>query len=275
MKHALLTDFGASKPDSIVLATALGLATTKIEFIIAYRSGLIGPTSFVQQLNTLSALINGRLSLNIVAGHSPEEQAYYGDLLPREQRYTRTAEFLEICNALWQRNGPVTYRGQYYRTENAQLKTSFVASQRTFPEIFIAGGSSEAQELAIKCGTLWMQMGDTPENLRESSKKVLAAGKEIGLRMAIIARPTREEAIYAAHDLIETLDPALQERQKEEEFLKRSDSVSMKAKYQAAAKTEWPKPYLWLGAVRTHGPATVCLVGSPEELAGVFMEHKK
>jgi alkanesulfonate monooxygenase len=142
--QGLLTDFGASKPDPIVLATALGLATTKIEFIIAYRSGLIGPTSFVQQLNTLSALINGRLSLNIVAGHSPEEQAYYGDLLPREQRYTRTAEFLEICNALWQRNGPVTYRGQYYRTENAQLKTSFVASQRTFPEIFIAGGSSFA-----------------------------------------------------------------------------------------------------------------------------------
>src|SRR5580765_6721329 len=139
--HGLLTDFGASKPDSIVLATALGLATSKIEFIIAYRSGLIAPTSFVQQINTLSALINGRLSLNIVAGHSPEEQAYYGDLLPHGERYARTAEFLDVCRALWGRSGPVTYRGRYYQTENARLNTPFVADQRSFPEIFIAGGS--------------------------------------------------------------------------------------------------------------------------------------
>lgn len=273
--HGLLTDFGASKPDSILLATALGLGTSKIEFIIAYRSGLIVPTSFVQQLNTLSALINGRLSLNIVAGHSPEEQAFYGDFLTREKRYERTAEFLEICRALWKQNGPVTYRGQYYQTENSRLNTPFMARQRTFPEIFIAGGSDEAQKVAIRCGTLWMRMGDTPENLRESNQRVLAAGKEVGLRMAIIARPTREEALLAARKLVDTLDPSLQEGQREQEFVKKSDSVSIKATFRMAAEEEWPAPYLWRGAVRTHGPATVCLVGSPEELARAFIEYKK
>jgi len=273
--QGVLTDFGASKPDSIVLATALGLATRKIEFIIAYRSGLIAPTSFVQQINTLSALINGRLSLNIVAGHSPEEQAYYGDMLPHGERYARTAEFLEVCRALWQRNGPVTYQGRYYQTEEARLNTPFVADQRTFPEIFIAGGSKEAQELAIRCGTLWMQIGDTPENLRESVQPVLAAGKEVGLRMAIIARPTHEEAIQAAHNLVQELDPSLREKQKEQQFVRGSDSISIKATYATAARVEWPKPYLWMGAVNTHGPATVCLVGSPEEVADAIMEYKK
>jgi alkanesulfonate monooxygenase len=273
--HGLLTDFGASKPDSILLATALGLATTKIEFIIAYRSGLIMPTSFVQQLNTLSSLIGGRLSLNIVAGHSPEEQAYYGDFLPREQRYARTAEFLELCLALWRRKGPVTYDGQFYRTKDTRLGTPYVANQRACPEIFIAGGSDEAQELAKRCGTLWMRMGDIPENLRVSNQRVLAAGKEVGLRMAVIARPTHAEAVRAAHELVATLDRSLQEREKEAEFVKKSDSVSIKAIYQMADKDEWPASYLWRGAVRTHGPATVCLVGSPEELACVFMEYKK
>lgn len=273
--QGLLTDFGASKPDSILLATALGLATTKIEFIIAYRSGLIMPTSFVQQLNTLSALIGGRLSLNIVAGHSPEEQAYYGDFLPREQRYARTAEFLELCLALWRRNGPVTYDGRFYQTKDTRLNIPYVANQRTFPEIFIAGGSNEAQELAIRCGTLWMRMGDTPENLRESNQKVLSAGKEIGLRMAVIARPTHDEAVQAAHELVASLDQSLQESHKESEFVKKSDSVSIKAIYRMADENEWPAPYLWRGAVRTHGPATVCMVGSPEELACAFMEYKQ
>ena len=273
--NGVLTDFGASKPDSIVLATALGLATSKIEFIIAYRSGIIAPTGFVQQLNTLSALINGRLSLNIVAGHSPQEQAYYGDWLSREERYARTTEFLEICLALWKKHGPVTYRGRYYQVESARLNTPFVANHRSFPEIFVAGGSAEAQELAIRCGTLWMQMGDTPENLGANVQSVLDAGKEAGLRMALIARPTHEEAVQAARDLIDDLDPSLRERQREQQFVQASDSVSIKAIYKSAAELEWPKPYLWRGAVNTHGPATVCLVGSPQELAEAFMEYKK
>src|SRR5712692_3951889 len=91
---SLLVDFGWSKPDPILLATAIGLATEKINLIIAYRSGLICPTSFVQQLNTLSHLIRGRFSLNIVAGHTPEEQGYYGDFFAHDERYNRTEEFL-------------------------------------------------------------------------------------------------------------------------------------------------------------------------------------
>jgi alkanesulfonate monooxygenase len=70
--ESLLTDFGWSKPDSILLSAAIGLQCTRAKFIIAYRSGLICPTTFVQQLNTLSALIDGRFSLNVVAGHSPD-----------------------------------------------------------------------------------------------------------------------------------------------------------------------------------------------------------
>jgi alkanesulfonate monooxygenase len=107
----------SAPPNQIPLCwpTALGLATSKIEFIIAYRSGLIVPTTFAQQINTLSTLVHGRMSLNIVAGHSPEEQGYYGDLLARPERYARTAEFLEACLALWRRNGPVSYNGRFYQ----------------------------------------------------------------------------------------------------------------------------------------------------------------
>jgi alkanesulfonate monooxygenase len=196
-------------------------------------------------------------------------------MLPREERYARTTEFLEICRAFWNRNGPVTYSGKYYQIENGHLNTPFEALQRTLPEIFIAGGSMEAQSLAIKCGTLWMRMGDTPDNLRESNRRVLAAGKEVGLRMAIIARPTRDAAIRDARALIDGLDPALAERNRERDFVQNSDSVSIKAVYRQAADAEWLSPYLWMGAVRTHGPATVCLVGSPEDLSDVFIQYKK
>src|SRR5262245_15917241 len=69
---SVLTDFGKSKPDPMLLGVVLGQVTTRLKFLLAYRSGLFAPTIFVQQLNTLSALIQGRVSLNIVAGYSPE-----------------------------------------------------------------------------------------------------------------------------------------------------------------------------------------------------------
>ena len=270
----LLTDVGASKPDPILLAASLGLATERIEFIVAYRSGLTFPTTFVQQLNTLSALANGRVSLNIVAGHSPVEQRYYGDYLPHHERYTRTEEFLTICHAFWKNDGPVNYCGKYYCLDQGQLNTPFLSPNRSFPEIFIAGGSNEARNLAISQGTLWMRLADTPENLRSSVAPVLAAGKEVGLRMSIIARPTREGAVRAACELLSGLDPAMRDREKEARFMMKSDSVSISATY-ALAEKEWLNPWLWTGAVRTHGAPAVSLVGSFEEVAQALIEYAR
>jgi alkanesulfonate monooxygenase len=58
---SLLVAFGYYMPDPILLSAALGLATERIKLMIAYRSGVASPVQFVQQLNTLSALICGRV----------------------------------------------------------------------------------------------------------------------------------------------------------------------------------------------------------------------
>src|SRR5262245_38721590 len=65
--ESVLLSFSRYEPDTLLIACALGRATKKLKFIVAYRSGLIQPTTFVQQLNTLSGLIDGRVAVNIVA----------------------------------------------------------------------------------------------------------------------------------------------------------------------------------------------------------------
>lgn len=269
----LLTAFGSHMPDPILLASAAGLATERIEFIIAFRSGLISPTYFVQQLNTLSNLIDGRFSLNIVAGHSPREQRFYGDFLPHDERYLRTEEFLAVCRALWNGAEGFAFDGRFYRTEPGKLKTPFVSRGRAFPEIFIGGGSDPARDLAIRQGTCWLLMADAPERLGPRIRPVLAAGKEVGLRLSIISRPTREEAVRAACGLIGDLDPATGDRRQEETFVNYSDSVSMRDAYELAGREQWLTPTLWTGAVRSHGPAAVALVGSPREVAAAIVEY--
>jgi alkanesulfonate monooxygenase len=274
---SLLTDFGASKPDSILLAAALGLATEKIKFIVAYRSGLLAPATFVQQLNTLSALIDGRFSLNIVAGYSPEEQRSYGDFLSHDERYARTEEFLAICRAFWQQSGNgggVNFQGDYYRVENGRLATPFVSRERTQPEIFIGGSSPAAERLAIKQGTCWMRLAEAPEAMRASVSEARAHGIEVGVRLSIITRPDREEALRAAYALLEGEGGSSKSNETEQAFVRGSDSQSINAAFRQA-ENEWLTPYLWTGAVRTFGAPSLALVGTPAEVASAIMEYGK
>src|ERR1700686_3814362 len=71
--ESLPPPFSFARPDPLTLASALGMLTTKIKFMVAVRSGTISPTLFVQQVNTVSALTNVRVCVNVVAGHTPDE----------------------------------------------------------------------------------------------------------------------------------------------------------------------------------------------------------
>jgi alkanesulfonate monooxygenase len=87
--ESVLISFSRYEPDPFLVACALGQAVEKLKFIIAYRSGLMQPTTFVQQMNTVSAFVQGRVAFNIVAGSSTEEQRGYGDFLSHDERYAR------------------------------------------------------------------------------------------------------------------------------------------------------------------------------------------
>ena len=68
--ESVLVALNRYEPDPLMISCALGRATKQLKFIVAYRSGLMQPTTFVQQVNTLSGLIDGRIDLNIPLGTS-------------------------------------------------------------------------------------------------------------------------------------------------------------------------------------------------------------
>jgi alkanesulfonate monooxygenase len=268
---SLLVDFGWGKPDPITLSTALGLRTSTIRFIIAWRSGLISPTMFVQQLNTLSTLIGGRFSLNIVGGHSPDEQRGYGDFLLHDERYARTDEFLGICNAFWYGEQPVDFTGKYYTIEQGKVNTPFLSPNDHAPERYIAGNSAQARELAMRQGSCWMMMAEPVAKLRDLVPPVLVLGKTVGIRAAVIARATREEAHHAAYEMV---GAAVEDHQKESAFIRNTDSPTLQARFEAAMNgTDWITPVLWNGALRSHGPASTALVGSYDDVAAALLEY--
>jgi len=273
--ESMLTDISFGKPDPMLLASGIAAQTATMKFLVAIKSGIISPTYFVQQVNSFSAIAQGRILLNVVAGHSPEEQEYYGDFLPHDERYARTGEFLAVCNAFWKAEGPVDFDGKYYRVKNGQLRTPFVDRERTFPYTFIAGGSVQARDLAIAQGSCWMRLADTPDKIRQSATEVLEAGKEMGLRMSIIARKTKSEALDAASLLLEGIDQTHREKEKEGHFIRKSDSVMMAEMNKIAETTAWLTPWLWTGAVKTYGAPSIAFVGAPKEIAQAILEYRE
>lgn len=268
--ESVLLSFSRYEPDTFAIACAVGRATTKLKFIAAYRTGLMQPAMFVQQINTLSGLINGRVALNIVAGSSIVEQRGYGDFLEHDERYARADEFLAICHSFWRNESEVTFSGKYWQIDGGRLLTPFIAPDRRSPEIYVAGHSEQAQQLALSRGSCWMRLIDTPEKLQPAVSYFRERGVEVGLRLCLICRPTREEAIAAARALLPDEEIEKQERS----ILSRSDSQTLKHALSAADNVGWMSQNLWAGLVPYYGSSAITLLGSPAEIADIFLEYK-
>lgn len=269
--ESVLLSFSRYEPDTILIACAVGLATTKLKFIVAYRSGLIGPTSFVQQINTLSGLLGGRVALNVVAGSSTLEQHGYGDFLEHDERYDRASEFLSICSSFWQNKSEVNFEGKHYRVEQGKIHTPFIAPDRNAPEVYVSGHSEQARHLALTRGSCWLRLIDTPEKLAPVVQSFREQGVEVALRLGIICRPTHEEAVKAGEAML----PDEEIRKQERAILSKSDSQTLHQALAAADEIGWMSRNLWAGLVPCYGSSAITLLGSPQELADCFLDYKR
>jgi alkanesulfonate monooxygenase len=270
---SVLMAFSFARPDPFVYSAMLGARTEKIKFLVAVRSGIVSPTYFVQQTNTLAAVTGGRVCINIVAGRAPDELRYYGDFLPHDERYERTDEFWRICHALWRHDGPVDFAGRHYRVEGARLNTPFSYGEPNRPEIYIGGSSDEARVLAMRHTDCLLSLPDTPARMAPAIRPVLDSGTAAGLLVTLICKPTRAEAVDAAQALV--AEAGEQARAAHGELRGRSDSVGYTTTYDLAARgSGWLTPYLWTGAVPYLGPPGIALVGSPDDIVDALAEYQ-
>jgi alkanesulfonate monooxygenase len=276
---SVLISFSRYEPDPIVVSAALSLTTERLRFMLAYRSGLMQPTTFVQQLNSVSALSNGRVSVNLVAGSSAAEQRGYGDYLSHDDRYARAEEFLEVCRRLWEDGGPVDFEGKFYRLEKGKLQTPFVSPDRSSPEIYISGHSAEAERLAFAQGSSWLRVIDTPDKVAPHAHRAREHGLGTTLRACIICRPTREEAIgvmesLLADDAVRRRDAMKADTQLHTTALKDDSRMHAEARAAAANGAHWLDRNIFTGFVPFYGPVWTTLIGTPHDLADAFLAYK-
>ena len=103
----------------------------------------------------------------------------YGvDFERHDDRYGRTAEWLDVVDGVWSKKA-YSHSGKYYRTENTVLEPKPVRLPR--PPIY-AGGESEAAKnlIAQKCDAYVMH-GDSPLHVKAKIDDMRARREKLGL----------------------------------------------------------------------------------------------
>ena len=273
--EAMLTPTGSWCEDAWITTAALSQVTNRLKFLVAFRPGFISPTLAAQQAQTFQRISNGRLLLNIVTGGDPTEQRRFGDYLDHDQRYSRTAEFLEVLRGA-STGEQYDFKGEHFTVEGATARPS----EWGLPPLFFGGASPAAEDVAAKHVDVYLAWGETPPQLAiriaRMREKAAAAGRNLsfGVRLHVLGRDTSKRAWEEANRLLEELSP--ERIAQAQADLARSDSVGQKRmlSLHGGDRDELEiYPNLWAGYGLVRGGAGTALVGSHEEVAERLEEY--
>jgi FMNH2-dependent dimethyl sulfone monooxygenase len=165
--------------DAWSTSAALAAVTRSLELMVAVRPTFHSPALFAKQAANIDHISNGRLALNVVSSWWEQEARMYGvDFERHDDRYGRTAEWLDVLDGVWSKK-TYSHAGKYYRTENTVLEPKPVRTPR--PPIY-AGGESEAAKnlIARKCDAYVMH-GDSPAHVAAKVADMCERRDKLGL----------------------------------------------------------------------------------------------
>jgi FMNH2-dependent dimethyl sulfone monooxygenase len=147
--------------DAWSTAAALAAVTTTLELMVAVRPTFHSPALFAKQAANIDHISNGRLALNVVSSWWEQEARMYGVEFERhDDRYGRTAEWLDVVNGVWSQK-TYSHSGRYYRTEATVLEPKPVRKPR--PPIYAGGESEAAKSLIARTCDAYVMHGDSPD----------------------------------------------------------------------------------------------------------------
>ncbi len=185
--------------DAWSTAAALAAVTNSLELMVAVRPTFHSPALLAKQAANIDHISHGRLSLNVVSSWWADEAKQYGvHFEQHEDRYARTAEWLEVLNGCWTQNR-FSFSGKHYRVENTALAPKPVSKPR--PLLYAGGESEAAKQLIARDCDAYVMHGDPPANIRPKVAGMAERRSQLGLpplqfgvAAYAIVRDTAEEA---------------------------------------------------------------------------------
>jgi alkanesulfonate monooxygenase len=266
----VLTPTGTFCEDAWLTTAALLTETSTLRFLVAFRPGLVSPTLAAQMASTYQRISGGRLMLNVVTGGESTEQRRFGDWLDHDQRYARTAEFVQVLRGAWS-GEPFDFTGEHYRIEGATTRQP----PDPVPPIFFGGSSPPALRVAAEHVDTYLTWGEPPDAVAAKLDAVRALTDRrltYGIRLHVITRDTADEAWAAARALLDRVPEAAVTAARER--FARTESEGQRRMGQLAGGDSLEvSPNLWAGFGLVRPGAGTALVGSHAEVAERLTEY--
>jgi alkanesulfonate monooxygenase len=278
-----LLPYGSGGADSFVVASAVGQLTERIKPIVALRPNTTFPLVGAQKLATLDQLTEGRAVVHLISGGSDAEQARQGDYLPKDRRYGRTSEYIDLLRRAWTEPEPFSHDGEFYKFDG--FGPGFAPYDTPIP-ISLGGQSDEAFQVGGAKADIFSFWGEPLDDLRGEIERVhaiaRAAGRTTLPRIWVTFRPiiakTDELAWQKAHEYIakiaDTFGKAAYGKQRLQQQGTPQNVGSQRA-LSFAEKSDLYDRALWTrtAAVTNAGGASTALVGSPETVAAATLDY--
>lgn len=147
--------------DAWSTAAALAAVTSKQELMVAVRPTFHNPALLAKQAANIDHISGGRLSLNLVSSWWKDEAEKYGvNFEQHDDRYARSAEWLEVLDNVWKKDN-YTFEGKFYKVKDNILQPKPISSPR--PPIYAGGESEAAKDLISSTCDGYVMHGDSRE----------------------------------------------------------------------------------------------------------------
>ncbi len=220
-----------------------------------------------------SAMMGGRICINLIAAQSEAENASEGIRWGKEERYEIMDEEVTLLKRLWTEHS-VTHDGKFYKLDKAQIRPRPL--QKPYPRFYLGGGSQQAWEISAKHSDVHLFWGDTYQRIKDNMAVIqgMAArhGREdkvgFGMRLQIVCRETEQEAWDFAHELVDHASEA-QKAFVKERF---ATSEANRRVRELAAGGDVIERNLFTGITRVRPGAGIAVVGTPEQCAETLQD---
>lgn len=165
--------------DAWSTAAALAAVTHRLELMVAVRPTFHQPAILAKHAANIDRISNGRLALNVVSSWWSDEARRYGVQFDQhDDRYARTAEWLDVIDGAW-KQPKFDYAGKYYNVNELILEPKPVRSPR--PTIYAGGESEAAKSLISRSCDAYVMHGDPPDRVAPKVADMSARREKLGL----------------------------------------------------------------------------------------------
>ena len=208
----------AASYDCFAMTAYYAALTSRIHFVTAVHPGFVLPAPTAKWGATLDRVSGGRWSINVTSGWHLQEFAMFGaDCPPHDERYARSAEFIQVVRGAWE-NESFSFAGKYYTVEGLRIDPPPVSPTLS---VWQGGQSPAAMEMAGQHSDWMFLNGGPPAKIAAIIARARASAASHGrtLRFALygipLCRETDAEAEAAISAMVAAVDPERVARRRE------------------------------------------------------------